>query len=182
MSYDSTGMKIRATLHLEDRSFNVQLYPVLQETDDHLILKLAACVLFHRQNPVIVTSPQQHPALQGQDFAPDLIHIDPSNQVRLWIECDKTTLHKLDKVTKRFRMARILMLMAHPREAQQMMETLEKEGLTRVELWSFAEGEFKRWRSLVQDQNDIIGEATETTMNLVINGEMFVTDLIRCGA
>jgi len=175
-------MKIRASLHLGDLSFNVQLFPVLSETDDHLILKLAACVLFHRANPQVINSPQQSPALQGQDFAPDLIHVDITNQVKLWIECDKTTLHKLDKATKRFRVARVIVLTAHPHEAKQMREALDKEGIARVETWSFAEGEFKRWRSLVQDQNDIIGEATETSMNLVINGEMFMTDLVRCGA
>jgi hypothetical protein len=142
-------------------------------------LKLAACVFFYEREPLVISSPQQHPALAGQDFAPDLITADDTNQVTFWVECAKTTLHKLDKVTKRFREARLLMLMAHPLEARQMAESLEGEGNTRIEIWSFQQGEFGRWKSLVREQNDIIGEANETSMNLVINDAMFMTELQR---
>jgi uncharacterized protein YaeQ len=172
-------VKIRSSIHLDEKSYTLPLSPVLQETDDHLVLKLAAFVFFHEQVPAVISSPQQSAALTGQDFAPDLMTVDDTNQVTLWIECGKTTLHKLDKVTKRFRGARIVMLLAHPHEAGQMAESLEDEGNTRIELWSFKQGEFARWKSLVQEQNDIIGEATETSMNLVMNSEMFITELQR---
>jgi len=155
------------------------LFPVLQETDDHLLLKLASFIFFHPKDPRVITSPQQHQALVGQDFAPDLMTADDTNQVTLWIQCGKTTLHKLDKVTKRFREARIWMLMSQPHEGKQMAESLDSEGNTRIEVWTFKYGEFGRWKTLVQEQNDIIGEATETSMNLVINNEMFMTELER---
>src|SRR5689334_8153875 len=103
---------------------SLQLHPILQETDDHLRLKLAACVLFHRVEPLVISSPQQHDALAGQDFAPDLMTVDDTHQVTLWIECGKTTLHKLDKSAKRFRAARMVMLMARPHEARQMAESV----------------------------------------------------------
>jgi len=96
-------VKIRSTLHLGEKTRALQLYPILSETDDHLLLKLAACVFFYEREPLVISSPQQHPALAGQDFAPDLITADDTNQVTFWVECAKTTLHKLDKVTKRFR-------------------------------------------------------------------------------
>jgi uncharacterized protein YaeQ len=172
-------MKIRASIHLGEKSSTIQLFPVLQETNEHLILKLTAAVFFHQQEPIVVTSPQQHSALAGQDFAPDLMAVDLTNQVTLWLECGKTTLHKLDKVSKRFRTARIVMITALPREGEQMAETLRGAGIDRVEVWSFRYGEFDRWRSLIQEQNDIIGEATETSMNLVINGQVFMTELKR---
>jgi len=143
------------------------------------MLKLAAFVLFHTLEPTVVTSPRQHPALAHQDFFPDLMSADVSNQIRLWIQCGKTTLHKLAKVTNRFREARIWMLMAQPHEAKQMAESLEDEGNTRIEVWSFKQGEFDRWKSCVNEQNDVIGEATETSMSLVINGAMYMTDLTR---
>jgi len=143
------------------------------------MLKLASFIFFHLKEPLVITSPQQHDALVGQDFAPDLMTADYTNQVTLWIQCGKTTQHKLDKVTKRFRGARIWMLMAHPLEAKQMAESLEDEGNTRIEVWCFRYGEFARWTGLVQEQNDIIGEANETSMNLVINSQMFMTELER---
>ncbi len=172
-------MKIRSAVHLGEKSFALQLFPILSETDEHLELKLAASLFYHAYEPVVVSSPQQHSALAGQDFAPDLIHIDDTNQVTLWIECGKTTVHKLDKATKRFRNARIVMLTALPREGEQMAESLESDGIRRVEIWSFAPGEYDRWSRLIQEQNDMIGEATETSLNLVINGEVFMTELKR---
>ncbi len=172
-------MKLRSTIQLGGPTFQSQLYPLLSETDDHVCLKLAALIFFHEKSPLVISSPNQHSALAGQDFAPDLIVVDDTNIVTLWIECGKTTIHKLDKVTKRFREARILMLMPDPLGAKQMAETLESADNDRIEVWSFQAGEFARWRKLVAEQNDIMGEATETGMNLVINAEMFVTDLAR---
>ena len=127
----------------------------------------------------MISSPQQHAALADQDFAPDLMTADLTNQVTLWIQCGKTTMHKLDKVTKRFRDARIWMLMTSPAEAKSMADALEGEGNRRIEVWCFKFGEFSKWKNLVKAQTDIIGEASETSMNLVINNEMFVTDLER---
>ena len=172
-------MKIRSSIHLGDHSFSLHLSPILEETDEHLHLKLAAGVFFHQWQPVVISSPQQHSALAGQDFAPDLLAVDLTQQITLWIECAKTTLHKLDKVTKRFREARIVMLMARPNEAKQMAESLKSQGNDRIEVWSFPYGDFDRWKGLVQEHNDIIGEATGTSMNLVINNEMFMTELTR---
>ena len=71
------------------------------------------------------------------------------------------------------------MVMAEPLEAKQMAEKLEADDNDRIEVWSFQAGEFARWRRVVAEQNDIIGEATESSMNLVINAEMFMTDLVR---
>ncbi len=172
-------MKIRSAIHLGETSFHLQLYPVLQETTDHLALKLAAALLFHAQEPVVVTSPQQHPCLMGQDFYPDLLALDVSGQATLWVECGKTTAHKLEKVSKRFRDTRIVMLTEQPREGTQMAQTVKSAGIDRVEIWSFEEGEFGRWKKLISEQNDIIGEATVSSLNLVINSEMFVTELRR---
>jgi len=172
-------MRIRASIHLEEESHTLNLFPVLEETDDHLALKLAAYVLYHRDKPQMVTSPEQHPALAGQDYCPDFIQADLTNQVTLWLECGKTTINKLTKATRRHRDARLIMLLALPHEGKQMKETFMKEGLDRVEVWTFAEGEFYRWRALVQEQTDIIGEANERSMNLVINGDVFVTELMK---
>src|SRR5258708_37054861 len=96
-------MKVRSPLHLDGKSYALSLFPVLQETDDHLLLKLASFIFFHAQEPTVITSAQQHAALIGQDYAPDLMTADLTNQVTLWIQCGKTTFNKLNKITKRFR-------------------------------------------------------------------------------
>jgi len=169
-------MKIRSTVTLGEHSFQSLLVPVMQETDDHLILKLAAQVLFHPSEPI--PSPSlQHPALQGQDFVPDLMHVNDHNEITLWIECGKTTPHKIEKVSKRYRQARLVMLTENPREAQQMLKDVREESWNRLECLAFPEGEFSRLRESVSENNQIIGEATETELNLVINDQLFVCDL-----
>jgi len=169
-------VKIRSSIHLGGESFSLNLFSTLQETADHLFLKLAAAVFFHAARPTVETGPAHH-ALSGQDFWPDLMSVDLTGQVTLWIECGKTTLHKLEKVSKRFRQARVIVLTAEPAQARQQAEEVESEKLKGIHVWSFDYGEFARWKSLAGERNDIIGEAGETAMNLVINDQPFMTEL-----
>lgn len=171
-------MKIRSTLHLNAEETPVLLVPIQQETDEHLLLKLAASILFQPLHP-IVTPSLQHPALQGQDFVPDLLQVNDQNEVTLWMECGKTTTHKLEKVCKRYREARIIMLTSQPREAKQMAAELGDASWNRVEYFCFAEGEFAKWAGSVREVNEIFGEASETEMNLVVNDAIYMTTLER---
>jgi uncharacterized protein YaeQ len=169
---------LRASIHLNGRSAALTLFPVLQETTEHLLLKIAAFLFFFEKNPTIETA-ATHIALQGQDYWPDLLAADLTGGVTLWVECGKTTLHKLSKVSRRFRDARVIVLTTHPRQGRQQAEEVAREGLRGIEVWSFAEGEFQRWAAAAGEQNDIIGEASETSLNLVINSELYLTDLER---
>src|SRR5690242_6952847 len=108
-------MKLRASVHLNNQSSSIQIYAGIQETWDHLALKLAASLFFFDSNPTIEMG-ATHPALQGQDYYPDLLVVDWTNQPTLWVECGKTTLHKLEKVSKRFRQARVIVLTAAPHQ------------------------------------------------------------------
>src|SRR3982074_13069 len=115
-------MKIRANLYINVRSSSLVLFPVLSETAEHLVLKLAAALFFSNCEPIVSPSPQQ-PALRDQDFVPDLMALNEAGELILWVECGKTIPHTLSKVSKRFRQARVIVLTALPREAQQMAET-----------------------------------------------------------
>jgi uncharacterized protein YaeQ len=171
-------MKIRAALHLNGREQVLQLYQGLQETDEHMVLKLAGAIFFFDRE-VSAEMGATHPALAGQEYWPDLLAADLTNQVTLWVECGKTTVHKLEKASRRFRGARIVILTALPHQARQQMEEVRAADLKGIEAWSFREGEFKRWSALVQERSDVIGESSETGMNLVINNETFETELQR---
>jgi hypothetical protein len=169
---------IRAILNLGEERTPVTLFAVLQETEEHLRLRLAAAVLFHALRPIhqIVA---KHPALQGQEFMPDLMAVDVSGSLVLWVECGKTTPHKLSKVRKRFRQARMVILTATPREARHQLKEIESEELQGIEMLAFPEGEFQRWSALISDSNEIIGEATVQSMNLVVNEAIYIVDLER---
>ena len=174
-------MKIQASLHLNNLQKNLIIYPHLNETPDHMALKLAAALLFDSHDPLMAPSPQ-HPALLGQEFVPDLMAVDDVPQVTLWVECEKTTSHKLSKVSRRFRSARVEVFTVLPREGKQMVEIIEREKIDGIGVLSFGEGEFQRWRRLVLERNEIIGEASEDSLNLVINDQVFVTDFVRIRA
>ena len=173
-------MKIRATLHVDGRSTALLVCPVMQETTEHVLLKLAAAVLFAKREPILSPS-SQHPALRDQDFLPDLVHVNDHNEVTLWIECGGTTLHKMEKVAKRYRDARLIVLTATPVEGATIKENLPQEPWNRWEIFAFPHGEFARWKQLIRESNDLIGEADERSMNLVVNEEMYVMDLETIG-
>ena len=59
------------------------------------------------------------------------------------------------------------------------LHDIETAGLTGIEVWSFRTGEFERWKALVEENNDIIGEASRTGLNLTINEQPFFTDIER---
>ncbi len=171
-------MTIRSTIHINGRTTSLNLYATLQETRDHLLLKLAATLFFFDQDPTIETG-ATHPALQGQDYWPDVMATDAGGQITLWIECGKTTLHKLEKISRRFRNARIIVLTPEPHQARQQAEGIAADNLRGIEIWSFGQGEFERWRQAASEKNDIIGEAKASSLNLVINNALYVTDLER---
>jgi uncharacterized protein YaeQ len=171
-------MTVRARLHLNGREATLTLYQGLQESVEHLFLKLAAYVFFFDRNVAFQTGATE-PVLQGQEYFPDFMATDLTGAVALWIECGKTTVHKLQKVSRRFRDARVIVLTAQPQQALQQAQDAVSEGLRNVEAWSFPRGTFARWARVAGEQNDIIGEANETSLNLVINGESFVVDLER---
>src|SRR5579863_4710532 len=115
-------MKIRANLYINEQSSNLVLFPVLSETADHLILKLAAALFFSGSAPIVSPS-SQNPALRDQEYVPDVMALNEAGELILWVECGKTTPHKLSKVSRRFRQARVIVLTAIPHEGKQMAQT-----------------------------------------------------------
>src|ERR1019366_3141903 len=113
-------MKIRAKLHINGESRSLVLFPVLSETVDHVVLKLAAALFFSAAEPIISPS-SRHPTLRDQEFVPDVMALNEAGELILWVECGKTTPHKLSKVSKRFRQARVIVLTALLREGEQMV-------------------------------------------------------------
>lgn len=171
-------MKIRSDLYLNNHSQLLTFVQGPQDTKDRVLLRLAAA-LFYGGYPLITDPSIQHPALWGQEYVPDFFVTNDTNDITLWIQCGKTTINKLEKISKRFHHARFVMLLGLPHEGQQMADTVSSSSVRQLEIWSFQKGEFERWRHLVTEKNDIIGESSESNLNLVINNDLFVTDLIR---
>lgn len=172
-------MRIRCRAHLSGADRLWHLVSVREETFDHLALKLAACLMLHDQDPVSEPSPR-HPALQGQDFRPDVMSLDVGGYIRLWLECGQVSLHKIEKVARRFPNARIVALKRTPREARQFRDFLREDAkqAVRAEVWAFPEGRFAEWRNALGEDTQVVGEAGERSLNVVVNDHPFVVELV----
>ena len=164
-------MQIRCNAHLDTSFRKIILASQENETTQHLALKLAAFILFFRFNPIMDIS-LKHPAIADQEFRPDLLALNEAGEIKLWVECGSTTSHKLDKLTRRYRQARIIVLKETLHEAETLRKTIEKhkvQGKDRVEIWAFPDKMFEQWHSAMEDTTDIVGESAEKSFNLVIN-------------
>ncbi len=92
------------------------------ESDEHVLLKfLAWCLFYHPRLAV-------EKKMDG-DFEPDLILQDYDMAVLRWIECGKVSINKLDKLTRRYPVARFYVLLAGRRD----LEMIEKQIARKVE-------------------------------------------------
>ena len=149
------------------------------ETWEHLSLKLAMALLLWEYHPVPEPG-ANHPALLGQEFRPDLLGTDVAGNVSLWAECGKTALHKISKLAKRYRDARIVFLKARPREARKLRQDLIEQEVSRqerLEIWSFQEGDYAVWEALLDERTDVTGEVSGRELNLVVNNQIFLAGL-----
>lgn len=164
-------MQIRCSVQIDTDCRKVILASQENETPEHLALKLAAFVIFFNSNPLMDVS-LKHPALAGQEFRPDLLALNESGEIKLWVECGTVTSHKLDKLTRRYRNGRIVVLKETLHEAETLRKTIEKhkiQGRDRVEIWAFPCQMFQEWFAAMGETADIVGESMERSFNLVMN-------------
>lgn len=174
-------MQIRCSIHLGQAQKKLVLVSQENETVDNMALKLAAFVLFLDQN-VQVDISSKNPAIADQEFRPDLIALNPAGETKLWVECGNVSTHKLDKLIRRNRNARIAVIKRNAREARNLREAFDKNDIQnseRVEIFAFPEGQFEEWRSILDDTVEIYGEPAGHGFNLVANAVAFNFDFVR---
>jgi len=150
------------------------------ETLEHLALKLASFVLFFNLNPLVEVS-SRNPAISNQEFKPDLLSLNEAGEIRLWIECGNVATHKLNKLIRRYRDARIVVLKGTHREAQNLRLALAKNDVAhsdRIEIFTFPDGQFEGWLKILEERVEIVGEIEEKSFNLVANGVSFSFDFV----
>ena len=90
------------------------------ETLEHVVLKfLGWCVFYHERLAIEKKIDDL--------FEPDLVLQGYDGTVHLWVECGKVSIHKLNKLTKRYPGSRIYVLLASERDARQMAEQIRKK-------------------------------------------------------
>jgi hypothetical protein len=172
--------KIRADLHVNGDNRKLVLATIENETTEHLGLKLAAYLLFWKEELVVLPS-LKHPALIGQAFRPDLMATNIEGSVSVWVECGNTSLHKLGKVLRKWPQARVVVFKDQPVQAENFRRSLK--GVVpkpeRVEVFGWPAGGFKNWMNCLSEKTDVIGDAADVSFNLVVNGEVYLEDLKR---
>lgn len=170
-------MALRCDIHLNGGHRKLILSPRPEETHDHLALKLAAFLLFWAEEPVVDPS-AKHPALLDQEFRPDLMALDLSGRMALWIECGFTSLNKLEKLPRRFPHARFVVIRESLRDGERVRRDLN-DCLTRgtVDVWAWREEDFKLWRDALDDKTEVFGDVQGRSFNLTINQTPLAVDL-----
>ena len=170
-------MKLRCDLNVNGDSRTLVLMQGINERHDHLAMKLAAYLLFWDRDPVVAPS-AGHPALLGQEFIPDLMAVDITGTLDLWVECGATTMNKLDKVAKRFSRARIVVLTPTARQAQQLRADVEDKigRAARIEILAWKDAQFLEFAKTLVEKNEVYGEAGGHMINAVINEQPLVSE------
>jgi hypothetical protein len=171
-------MSFRCEFHLNGGRRKLILAQGAQETFDHLALRVSSHVLFWGLEPKGELSPK-HPALAQVEFKPDFIALNDAGEVALWGECGNVSLNKLDKVTKRYPHARVVVLKASPAEGVKMRKDLEESvgRQAKVQVLSWRAADFALWRDAMGEVIEVFGESTEHSVNLVVNQVPLAADL-----
>lgn len=170
-------MKIRAELTFNGETRKPYLVSGPSEPDDHLAHRIAAYILFWKDNPTLDATVKT-PALANFEFLPDLLAVDDAGEATVWIECGTVTMNKLTKVTRRMPRARIVIMKENERSAQQLREDLDHQfdRPERIEILAWPGDSYKQWAKTVGDTLEAFGEADGHSINGVVNGEMVVVE------
>lgn len=175
-------MKLRCDLTINGETRKLLVCQGPNEADDHPALKLAAFLMFWDSGPLLDASPKL-PALAQFDFLPDLLALDDAGDIKLWVECGSTTMNKLNKLTKRVPLGRgrIIVVKTNGRDAQRLRDEVNAQlnAPERIEILCWPDSSFKGWLAAVGERTEVYGEASEGSLNAVVNETPFAVDLLK---
>ncbi len=163
-------MKIRADLHVNGEHRKLYLVGGPNETDEHVAHRLAGCLLFWKDEPILDASPKL-PALAAFDFMPDLLALDAAGDIKLWAELGPVTRNMLTKITRRAPRARVVIVKENERDAARLRRELDEQfdRAERVEILAWPGRSFRDWCAVVADKTEAYGEADGRMINAVVN-------------
>jgi uncharacterized protein YaeQ len=172
-------VKIRCDLHINGENRKLFMQSEYSETAEHLALKLSGFLLFWADQPIVSPS-LQHPALSAQEFRPDLMGLNVAGEISLWVECGTVTIHKMNKLVKRYPSARLVVIKSNEHDGRRLREDMNDkvERSERVEVWSWPAADFAAWSRAIGEVSTAVGEASGRSLNLVLNDVPFATDLV----
>lgn len=176
-----TQMNIRCELNINGGDRRILLVAKEEETLEHVALRLTAAILFFDLEPALEVGPT-HPAVLDIGFYPDLMAVDESGEIGVWVECGNVANNKLVKVARRLRKARLVVLKESPEDGRRFREVIKKEipKGDKIEVWAWPKDDFARWTAAIKESTHVFGEASGRSLNLVLNEVPFAVELIAC--
>jgi len=174
-------MTVRCELNINGGTRRILLVAKEEETPEHVALRLAAAILFFDREPALEVGPT-HPAVVDVGFFPDLLVTDEAGGLAIWIECGNIATNKLTKVARRLRTARMVVLKESPEDGRRFREVVKKEipKGDKIEIWAWPKEEFTKWTAAIRESSHVFGEASDKSLNLVLNEVPFDVHLISC--
>ncbi|PIR18804.1 MAG: hypothetical protein COV48_05545 [Elusimicrobia bacterium CG11_big_fil_rev_8_21_14_0_20_64_6] len=170
-------MKIRCDLTFNGETRKPYLVSGPSEPDDHLAHRIAAFILFWKDNAMVDASTKT-PALENFEFLPDLLALNDAGEAVLWIECGTVTMNKLTKVTRRMPRCRIVIMKETERSATDLRRDLlaQFDRPERIEILAWPGSSYKDWAKTVGDRIEAFGEADGHSINGVVNEQMVIVE------
>lgn len=174
-------MTVRCELNINGGTRRILLVAKEEEPVEHVALRLAAAILFFDREPALEVGPN-HPAVVDVGFYPDLLVTDEAGAISIWIECGTVATNKLTKVARRLRAARLVVLRESPEDGRRFRAVIQKEipKGEKIEVWAWPKDEFAKWTAALRESSHVFGEASERSLNLVLNEVPFDVKLIAC--
>ena len=173
--------RVRADLQVNGGERKVVFACLDNETPEHLALKLAAYLSFWDQE-LTLDARHNHPSLSGQEFYPDLLGVDAGGAVTHWVECGNTAMHKLGKVVRRWPDAAVFLFKENEVKAQFLCSELERnlpDHHEKIVIYAWPGRTFRDWAALMAERVSVFGEAAGVGFNLVVNDQIYATDLLK---
>lgn len=173
--------RIRADLNVNGGERKLVFACIENETPEHLALKLAAYLSFWDAD-LALDARHNHPALEGQEFYPDLLGVDAAGTVTRWVECGNTAMHKLGKVVRRWPDAEVFLFKENAVKAEFLRGELVRQlpdHHARFTIFCWPDRTFRDWSALLSERVAVYGEAGGVSFNLVVNDQIYATDLLK---
>jgi len=147
------------------------------EQRNHVVLKLLAYALFYEPGLKIEVT-------AGMHYKPDLMVSGEHEHgvPKLWIDCGKVTLKKVETLTRKLRSARLIFIKETKRELETFKRLVHKkvEGTDNLEFLAFEAGFVDGMACALEKSNYFtLYEIKEETIGIALKDQIFETDLYR---
>lgn len=145
------------------------------ELRTHIVLKLLSYILFYDPQLKIEASASMH-------YKPDLLIPGDHSLPKLWIDCGKIAVRKVESLSEKLRHSRIVIVKESKSELEKFRKVIEKkvEHANRIEYLAFEPGFVGNIAdSLARTNHLTLYSVADNVIGIALNDEVFESTLYR---